>query len=230
MALQLSAVINPGISMEERRFGVALKLAAEFSVIVAGVLVALFAEAWWSERDSRQFEMELISDMADEFEVNVSILTADMAENDKVIGHIDEIIAMSAEDLAILTDDEVTKLFEPFGLLFADFDPAIGISRALVQSGDLAAVESRGLRLTLANWTALLEEKARFSRNAHGMVAELAGVVAVAQSDGQWSQSERQDVKFRVQFLRDLSGLVIENQHKLRTLAVEIVDHLEAHQ
>lgn len=215
--------------MEERRFGIALKFAAEFSVIVTGVLVALFAEAWWSERDSRQFEEELISDMADEFAVNVSILTADMAANDTVIGHIDAIIAMSTEDLAVLTDDETSKLFEPFGLLFADFDPAMGISRALVQSGDLAAVESRRLRLALANWSALLEEKARFSRNAQEMVAQLAGVVAVAQSDGQWSQSERQEVKFRVQFLRDLSGLVIGNQHKLRTLAVEIVDQLEAH-
>ena len=215
--------------MEERRFGFALKLAAEFSVIVAGVLVALFAETWWSERDNRQFEEELISDMADEFEVNVSILNADMAENDKVIGHIDEIIAMSTEDLAVLTDDEASKLFEPFGLLFANFDPAMGISRALVQSGDLAAVDSRGLRLALANWSGLLEEKARFSRNAHGIVAQLAGVVAVAQSDGQWSQSERQEVKFRVQYLRDLSGLVVNNQNKLRTLAVEIVDQLEAH-
>lgn len=215
--------------MEEGRFGIALKLAAEFTVIVAGVLVALFAEAWWSERDSRQFEEELINDMADEFEVNVSILNTDLAENVKVIGHIDEIIAMSTEDLAVLTDDEVSKLFEPFGLLFFNFDPAIGISRALVQSGDLAAVESRGLRLALANWSALLEEKARFSRNAHEMVAQLAGVVAVAQSDGQWSQSERREVKFRVQYLRDLSGLVIDNQNKLRTLAVKIVDQLEAH-
>ena len=215
--------------MEEGRFGIALKLAAEFSVIVAGVLVALFAEAWWSERDSRQFEEELINDMADEFEVNVSILNTDLAENDKVIGHLDEIIAMSTEDLAVLTDDEVSKLFEPFGLLFFNFDPAIGISRALVQSGDLAAVESRGLRLALANWSALLEEKTRFGRNAHEMVAQLAGVVAVAQSDGQWSQSERREVKFRVQYLRDLSGLVIDNQNKLRTLAVKIVDQLEAH-
>jgi hypothetical protein len=215
--------------MGERRFGIALKLAAEFSVIVAGVLVALFAEAWWSERDSRQFEEELISDMADEFEVNVSILNTDMAENEKVIGHIDEIIAMSMEDLAVLTDGEASRLFEPFGLLFANFDPAMGISSALVQSGDLTAVKSRSLRLALANWSALLEEKARFSRNAHEIVAQLAGVIAVAQSDGQWSQSERQEVKLRVQYLRDLSGLVFDNQNKLRTLAGEIVGQLEAH-
>lgn len=214
--------------MEERRFGIALRLAAEFSVIVAGVLVALFAEAWWSERASRQFEEELISDMAGEFEVNVGILDADMAENDIVIGHIDEIIAMSTEDLAGLTDDEVSELFEPFGMLFADFDPAMGISRAFVQSGGLAAVESRRLRLALANWSALLEEKARFSGNAHEIMAEIAGVVAVAQSDGQWSQRERQEVKLRVQYLRDLSGLVLDNQNKLRMLVVEIVDQLEA--
>jgi hypothetical protein len=167
--------------------------------------------------------------MADEFEVNVSILNTDMAENEKVIGHIDEIIAMSMEDLAVLTDGEASRLFEPFGLLFANFDPAMGISSALVQSGDLTAVKSRSLRLALANWSALLEEKARFSRNAHEIVAQLAGVIAVAQSDGQWSQSERQEVKLRVQYLRDLSGLVFDNQNKLRTLAGEIVGQLEAH-
>jgi hypothetical protein len=214
--------------MEERRIGIVLKLAAEFSVIVAGVLVALFAEAWWSERDNRRFEEELISDMAGEFEVNVSILNADMADNDNIIGHIDEIIAMSAEDLAVLTDDEVSTLFEPFGLLFADFDPAMGISRALVQSGDLTAVQSRNLRLALANWSALLEEKTRYSRNAHEMVAQLAGVVAIAQSDGQWSQRERRELQFRVQYMRDLVGLVVENQYKLQMLAVSIVGQLES--
>jgi hypothetical protein len=64
--------------MEERRFGTALKLTAEFSVIVAGVLVALFAEAWWSERDNKQFEDELVSDMAEEFRFNVAILDQDL--------------------------------------------------------------------------------------------------------------------------------------------------------
>ena len=81
--------------MEERRFSIGLKLAAEFSVIVAGVLVALFAETWWSERDSRKIEEELVIDMADEFEVNVTILKTDLAYNEELDGYIDDISAMS---------------------------------------------------------------------------------------------------------------------------------------
>ena len=38
------------------------------------------------------------------------------------------------------------------------------------------------------------------------------------------SQRAQED---RVQYLRDLSGLVLDNQNKLRMLAVEIVDQLE---
>jgi hypothetical protein len=214
--------------LEGRRFSIGLKLAAEFSVIVAGVLVALFAESWWSERDSRKIEEELVIDMADEFEVNVTILKTDLAYNEELDGYIDDISAMSSEDLAALTDDEASDLYEPFEWLFYSFDPAMGISRALVQSGDLAAVKSRSLRLALANWSALLEEKTRYSKNAHEVLAELAGVVAVAQSDGQWSQSERQEVKYRLQYMQNHVGLVIENQNKLRILAVEIVDLLES--
>jgi hypothetical protein len=215
--------------MEERRFNIALKLTAEFSVIVAGVLVALFAESWWSERDSRKIEEELVIDMTDEFSVNVTILKTDMEYNEGLDDYIDDISAMSSEDLAALTDEEASDLYEPFELLFASFDPAMGISRALVQSGYLGAVKSRSLRLALANWSALLEEKTRYSRNAHGVLAEIAGVVAVAQSDGLWSQSERQEVKYRLQYMQNHVGLVIENQNKLRKVAVEIVDLLELH-
>lgn len=215
--------------MEERRFGIALKLIAEFSVIVAGVLVALFAEAWWSERDNKQFEDELVSDMAEEFRVNVAILDQDLAWNEELVERIDEIIAMSPEELAVLTDNEASTLFEPFQLLFASFDPAMGISQALVSSGDLAAVKARRLRLALANWSGLLEEKTRYSRNTHGLVIELAGVFAIAQSDGQWSRSERQEVTSRIHFLRSNVGLVIENQNKLQGLAVEIANLLESH-
>ena len=50
--------------MTHKRFQITGKLAVEFSIIVAGVLVALIAESWWSEREDRQFERDLIEDMA----------------------------------------------------------------------------------------------------------------------------------------------------------------------
>jgi len=215
--------------MQERRFSFALKLVTEFSVIVAGVLVALFADAWWSERDNRQFENELLSDMAEEFRVNVAILDEDLAWNDDLVEHIDKIIALSPDELALLPDKEASDLFEPFALLFASFDPAMGITRAFVNSGDLTAVKARPLRLALANWSGLLEEKTRYSRNTHGLVIEIAGVFAIAKSDGRWSRSERQEIVSRIQFLRSNTGLVIKNQNKLQNLAIEIVSLLESH-
>ena len=134
--------------MTIKRFEITGKLAVEFSIIVAGVLVALITESWWSEREDRQFERDLIEDMAVEFEANVSILKDDMVANRVLLGRMAGLLAMPTETILAISDREFESiLFVPVSLAIVSiFDPAMGITQALVQSGELPKIKDRSLR------------------------------------------------------------------------------------
>jgi len=51
--------------------------AGDFGLIVVGVLVALLAESWWSERHDRFGEKQILVDATTEFHQNIEILDAD---------------------------------------------------------------------------------------------------------------------------------------------------------
>lgn len=218
--------------MTHKRFQITGKLAVEFSIIVAGVLVALIAESWWSEREDRQFERELIEDMAVEFGANVSILEEDMVANRVLLKRMADFLAMPAETILALSDTEFESiLFVPVSLAVVSiFDPAMGITQALVQSGELPRIKDRSLRLHMANWSALLQEGQRFSRNSVQGIFELRAVIAEARSDGRWSANERLELQYRMEFPELLAGLVLQNQNRLHVEAAKITELLESRQ
>jgi hypothetical protein len=218
--------------MTNKRFEIAWKLAVEFSVIVAGVLVALIVESWWSDREERQFERDLIEDMAVEFDANILILENDMAENRLLLARMTDLLAMSPETILTLSDrDFESTLFVPVSLAVVHiFDPAMGITQALVQSGELPRIKDRSLRLRMANWSALLEEGKRFSENSVRGIFELRAVIAESRSDSTWSEAERLELQYRMEFPQLLAELVLQNQSRLHAEAGEIKALLESRQ
>ena len=82
------------------------KLFTEFLIIVIGVFVALAAESWWSDRESRQFEADLIEDMKTEFRSNIEILESDIQFNLE--------ISETLKSFAKLTDTELNELEDDF--------------------------------------------------------------------------------------------------------------------
>ena len=218
--------------MTNKRFEITGRLAVEFSIIVAGVLVALIAESWWSEREDRQFERDLIEDMAVEFKVNISILDDDMAANRVLLDRMAGLLAMPTETVLALSDKEFESiLFVPVSLaVVSNFDPAMGITQAIVQSGGLPTIKDRSLRLHMANWSALLEEGERFSRNSVQGIFELRAVIAESRSDGLWSAAERLDLQYRMEFPQMLAELVLQNQSRLHVEAGKITEVLESRQ
>jgi len=216
--------------MTIKRFEIAGKLAVEFSVIVAGVLVALIVESWWSEREERQFERDLIEDMALEFEANITILEDDRAANRVLLDRMADLLAMPAETILALSDREFESiLFVPVSLAVVSiFDPAMGITQALVRSGELPRIKDRPLRLHMANWSALLEEGERYSRNSVRGIFELRAVIAESRSDGFWSAAERMELQYRMEFPQLLAELVLQNQSRLHVEASEITELLES--
>lgn len=218
--------------MTFNRFEIAGKLTVEFFVIVAGVLVALIAESWWSERENRQFERDLVADMAIEFEANISILEEDMAANRILLDRMADLLAMPTETILALSDREFESiLFVPVSLAVVNiFDPATGITQALVRSGELAKIKHRSLRLHMAKWSSLLEQGERYSQNSTQGIFELRAAIAESRSDGIWSAAERLELQYRMEFPQLLAELVIQNQSRLYVEAGNITELLELRQ
>ena len=218
--------------MTIKRYEITGKLAAEFLVIVAGVLVALIAESWWSEREDRQFQRDLVTDMALEFEANISILEDDMAANRVLVDRMAGLAAIPAEKLVALSDGEFESiLFVPVSLAVVNiFDPAMGITQALVRSGELPRIKDRSLRLHMANWSALLDEGDRYSRNSVQGIFELRAAIAKSRSDGIWSAAERLELQNRMEFPQMLAELLLQNQSRLHVEAGKIAELLESRQ
>lgn len=203
------------------------ELLQEFIVIVIGVFVALAAESWWSEREDRRIEREIREDMVAEFEANIRILEADLAENERARPRMAILEGLSDEALMALTDEQMTGMFYP-SIDWAGFDPEMGTVQALVESGNLAVVSDREMLLGLARWTGLLENNRRFNLQAvQFQQREVVPSFARAAADGRWSASERRELQIGLsQFVR-LFDTTVDNQRQLLATAQDILVFLQ---
>jgi hypothetical protein len=203
------------------------ELLQEFIVIVVGVFVALAAESWWSEREDRRIEREIREDMVAEFEANIRILETDLAENERARPRTALLEGLSTEALMALTDEQMTGIAYP-SINWAGFDPAMGAVQALVESGNLAVVSDREMRLLLARWTGLLENNRRFNLQATQFEQrEVTPSFARAAADGQWSAAERRELQIHLSQFTARFDTTVDNQRKLLATAQDILASLK---
>lgn len=199
----------------------------EFAVIVTGVLVALIAEDWWSERDERIYEQELREDMVEEFRINLTILESDLKTNYAVLESINQFAELSDEEL-LASPDSAYAAWASGDLDWAGFDPMMGNVQALVQSGNLGAIADRELRLRLSTWSGLLAEKTRFTSNAVTFQSlVLMPLAARLGADKVWTAEERREFRSNLRTLRDRIQSTIENQERLSQAASALADFLK---
>lgn len=201
--------------------------AAEYLIVVLGVLTAVGVNAWWSERQDRSFERKLRDDIITEFEANLTILESDLATNDSTHALSSSLITLSDSTLLSLSSEELTSQFRDI-IDVAGFDPEMGIVQALVESGNVSSVSDPDLRMLLSQWASLLEEKRRFGANMFNFASQnVFRMKAQAASDLIWTEAERRELQTMQRTHSFFHQLVIENQRRLRATALEILDYLE---
>ena len=212
--------------MGARQLKIDRTMIVEFTVIVVGVFVALAAETWWSEREERRVEREIRADMIVEFESNILILNADIAENEEAYSRIGMLDSLDDGALLALDDKRISEQLVPY-LQWAGFDPEMGSVQAFVESGNVGAFSDRQLRLLLARWSGLLVKNRRVNLQAvdfqHGTVLP---VIARASADQVWSSDERRELRALLSHLLALHGYVLNNQRELRAAATDILSFL----
>ena len=131
--------------------------AAEFFVVVAGVLVALAVQSWWNDRSARLEEHALLQRLRAEFVGN-------RHRYDETAGSQREIIA-TARRMLEWTGPRPSSVdvaeFEPLLLsLCTDlprYRPAVSELEAMIDSGQLALIRNDRLRARIAAWPRALE-------------------------------------------------------------------------
>jgi hypothetical protein len=199
----------------------------EFSLIVVGVLVALLAESWWSERQDRQVEQQILVDAATEFHQNIEILDADISENNDVYDYLLRVEAMSDPELFARSDIEVSDLFAPDNQSNAAFDPAMGSIDALVRGGDLRFITDHELRGHLTRWSALLTQTARMDlQHTDFQIAGLYLVVPAFEADSKWTDEERRQIRAMLILTMGTLKLSMDTMIELRATAERVLERL----
>jgi hypothetical protein len=199
----------------------------EFSLIVVGVLVALLAESWWSERQDRQVEQQILVDAATEFRQNIEILDADISENNDVYDYLLRVEAMSDPELFARSDIEVSDLFAPDNQSNAAFDPAMGSIDALVRGGDLRFITDHELRGHLTRWSALLTQTARMDlQHTDFQIAGLYLVVPAFEADSKWTDEERRQIRDMLILTMGTLKLSMDTMIELRATAERVLERL----
>ena len=164
-------------------------------VIVAGVLLALAADAAWAERGDRIREQELLADLLSEFRENEEILLSDVRANERAGEAGDAWIDAMFGTTSIPTDSlQALLMIMHDG---ARFDPLTGAIRSLVDGGELQVVRSDELRRALAGWSDRAEEARLTNQSFTVLMAGLYPVVLGLDPGGPMAPGE----SFAVQYV-----------------------------
>ena len=140
----------------------------EFVIIVAGVLAALAAQAWWSSAQDARREREYLAQ-----------LLGDTRENER---RLEEAIAVEERAAAATLSaqaalkgpgpapaDSIIEWFNRAGTT-SDFQPVTGTYRAIASTGDLRLIRTDTLRTLLTSYAAALESEGARLEQLRGMV------------------------------------------------------------
>lgn len=148
---QVNAVADRGTR------ALAVRLAAEFMVIVTGVLVALGVDSWVSSRNDRALEAEYLERLLDD-------VRYDMAE----LAFVDSISGLGAAASQQLTSPEGVDALSDSRLTAAVFvagnvrraDPSRATFLELINSGQIELIRSMEIRRALAGYHRTIDELA----------------------------------------------------------------------
>jgi len=130
--------------------------AAEFLVVVTGILVALSMDAWWSDRAERVQERELLRGLHAEFVTNKALFdrTADLHRQS--IAQARQLLKLTGPDPKDIDSTEIDVLLFPLLSEIPSFHPAMGEMEAMLGSGQLALIRNNRLRTAIAAWPGAL--------------------------------------------------------------------------
>jgi hypothetical protein len=140
------------------------RLAAEFAVIVAGVLIALAVDSWWERRQEQNHARQYLEQLLVDIEKTEGRLLGTIDTETQRLEQVTSVIDRALHGPWPHAD----SLDLPTGYNY--FEPLKGTLTALIQGGDLRLVRSDSIRFELIAFSALLDETETILRNTETLV------------------------------------------------------------
>jgi hypothetical protein len=127
------------------------RLFAELAVIVAGVLIALAADAWWERRLEREEARDYLQQLLVDFQETEQRLHGTIAGDSTTLESVSRVI-----------DRALRGNFPPPDSLdlptrYNQFEPLTGTLTALIEGGDLRLIRNDSLRFELVAFSAQID-------------------------------------------------------------------------
>lgn len=132
-----------------------IRLVAEFTVIVLGVLVALQLEGWRDELIDQDREQEQVEALQADFVVNARILDETIALQRRALDAAETLLLQFGPEAGELHPDSVAVIFA-LGTSWYGFEAVTGAYDALLNTGDIGLLRDRALRQDLAEFYGLV--------------------------------------------------------------------------
>jgi hypothetical protein len=128
----------------------------EFAVIVAGVLAALGAQAWWEGRQEREREREYLHQLLMDTRENERRLENSIAL-DSVSGWSQARLVTALQSSRPLPSSDSLTMWTLSAVSTSNFQPVTGTYRAIVSAGDLRLLRNDTVRSRVIGYAATLE-------------------------------------------------------------------------
>jgi len=165
------------MSRGERYQGVGTELV----IIVAGVLIALAAQAVAQDWSERRREQAFLVDLLEEFRLNEVQLQKDLEETNHAIAAA-ALWRKPSSSSTQSSADSSAALYAA-SLNPARFDPFSGSLRSLIDGGDLGLIRNRQLRAALAGWRDRTQEQVMTSFSVD-VIRSTLGQFLIAEGQG----------------------------------------------
>lgn len=127
----------------------------DFLVLVIGILVALWVDAWWQDRQDRDEERQALLGLQEEFRVNQSYLKGVFESLGEMESAARRLLTIGGKELSEAEAQSARRDVQAFFGLWT-FSPTSGSLTALINSGKLGLIRNTDLRTRLAGWQGLV--------------------------------------------------------------------------
>jgi hypothetical protein len=131
--------------------------AAEFFVVVAGILVALAVQSWWNDRSARLAEHALLQRLRAEFVSNRRMYDDAVEAQRSVITTARRVLEWTGPHPSSVDEAEFESLVAALCAELPRYRPAVSELQSMLASGQLALIRNDGLRAKLAAWPLAVE-------------------------------------------------------------------------
>ena len=127
------------------------RLMVEVTVIVLGVLLALWADAFWEEREDRQKEQAILTNVHQEFVENKRRFDLSIDHHKRMFDASVLVLESTPSDCNV----DLLAAIDLASLNWHTFNAVSGATQSLIASGELDLIQDAELRVLLASWGGL---------------------------------------------------------------------------